>query len=334
MIRPLLLALLLLSLPRAALAQAPPDIEGYRFYAFLKLTTVGEEPLARLVRRELPEEPALWPEIEDWVAQQFPQALRGGRERILRADRELRLPMYRRPSPPPAPPPPPPAPEPPAEPIVGALIEAHDAITVQALHGATRRLSAVDNVRRGDTLSSSPRSSASLRLLDGTVILLRPDSSVQLREFRYARADGNAGALDIRLLRGAMRTVSGMIAKDPGSQYRLQTPGGSVQVRGTDYAVRWCPEAGACELDGEAVDSGLYAGVLEGGIDLPHTQGASPANAGDIVRVASPGQAAEPAPEMAALLFTAEELRLLPVKRGPDCRRGPRDSVLISGCGN
>lgn len=332
-----LLMLMAALLPLAGLAQPPPDIAGYRFYAFLNVDVTVEEPLPTLIRRELPDDPAIWPQVEQYVSREFPAAFTRNGSRILRRGAAIRLPMYRLPSqlaevaPAPLPPPPPPAP--PEEAIVGALIEADEAVRREASGGGQASIVAIDNIRRGDVLRTTPRSSASLRLLDGTMILLRPDSAVRVKDFRFARSDGNAGALNIELLHGAMRTVSGMISKDPRSKYLLETPGGSVTVRGTDYAVRWCPEKGACQLDGEAVDGGLYAGVLEGGIDLPNDQGASPANAGDIVRVASAGEGAVPAPEMAPLVFTPPELANLPRKpaTAATCRRGPRDN-LQGGC--
>ena len=336
-LHPLLLLIALATLlAGAARAQPPPDIAGYRFYAFLNITVGVEEPLPTLIRRELPEDPAIWPQVEQYVSREFPQAFTRHGSRILSRNAAIRLPMYRRPSeiavaapPPVAPPPPPP---PPQEAIVGALIEADEPVLREGIQGQRASILAIDNVRRGDTLVTTPRSAASLRLLDGTLILMRPDSAVQIKDFRFASQDGNAGALNIQLLRGAMRTVSGMISKDPRSKYLLETPGGNVTVRGTDYAVRWCPEKGSCQLKGEEVDGGLYAGVLEGGIDLPNSRGASPANAGDIVRVASVGEGALPAPEMAPLVFTPPELEKLPKKVVPKvettCQRGPRNNLL------
>lgn len=328
------LATLLPALPAAA---APPDIPGYRFYAFLTVEVQAEEPLPTLIRREMPEDPTIWPQVEQYVSREFPGAFTRPGSRVLSRRATIRLPMYRTPSqlaqvvePITAPPPPPPPVA--EEVIVGALIDADEDIDRQARGGQRQRIHAINNVHRGDTLSTGPRNSASVRLLDGTLILMRPDSAVLLKDFRFAEADGNAGALNIQLLRGAIRTVSGMISKDPRSKYLLETPGGQVTVRGTDYAVRWCPEHGACKLDGEPAKAGLYAGVLEGGIDLPHAAGASPADAGEVVHVASVGNPAAPALEMAPLVFTPPELELLPKRPKPktECRHGPRDAVVSS----
>ena len=332
--RPLLLLLLLAlaaGLPGLARALPPPDIEGYRFYAFLNISAVVEEPLSNLVRRELPEHPELWPRIEQYVRAEFPQAFASGRRGLLRRNAAIRLPLYRLPSQQATAAPPPPPPPEPEEAVVGALTDADETVQRQNSRGRRSDIRAINDIHRGDTLSTGARTAATLRLLDGTLILLRPDSSVLIKDFRFAQNDGHAGALQLALLKGSMRTVSGMIAKDPRSRYLMETPGGSVTVRGTDYALRWCPRADDCRLEGAAVATGLYAGVLEGGIDLANDQGASPANAGEVVRVAQPGAAAQPAPEMAALVFTPEELVQLPRPAKP-CQRGPRDTVVFEDC--
>ncbi len=317
-----MLSALLLAGP--ALAQPPPPaIEGYRFFAFLDVTTVIEEPLPNLIRREMPELPQAWYEVEKYIATYNPEAFTAPRSRVVKTGTSLRLPLYRKPSElvPMPPPLPPPVPEPlvapkPLESIIGALVTADGPVQVEGSLGQRHSLLAIDNVRRGDTLTTDARTEASVRLLDGTTLLLRVNSSVLLKEFRFSSKDASVGAINLKLLKGAVRTISGMIPKNPASQYALDTPKASLKVRGTDYAVRLCEAADHCEIDGEPAADGLYAGVLEGGIDLGNSAGSSPAEAGDVVRIDTPDASAVPAPEAASLLFNEEELKLLPVKRG------------------
>jgi len=212
---------------------------------------------------------------------------------------------------------------------VGALVTADCAVLAEGSLGQKRTMKAVDNVRRGDTISTDDRTEASVRLLDGTTILLRTSSSVLIKEFRFASGDSNTGELKLKLLKGAMRTISGMISKQADSRYALETPKATMTVRGTDYAVRICE--GDCVLDGTPAADGLYAGVLEGGIDLGNSSGSNPANAGDIVRVDTPELAPVPAPEAAALLFSEDELKLLPVKQDRCTRLVGQ--VAVRSCG-
>ncbi len=330
MIRPLralsLLIALLLGAPVFA-QPPPPSFDGYRFFAFLDVTTTVEEPLPTVIRREMPELPQAWYEVERYITAYYPNVFTTPRSRILKTGQSIRLPLYRKPTELAviAPPPPPPAAEPVVVPkaqeaIIGALIEADTPVVAEGSLGQRRSIIAVENVRRGDTITTDDRGAASLRLLDGTTILLRAGSSVLLKEFRFAKGDANTGVLNLKLLKGGMRTISGMIPKDPNSKYALETPKATMTVRGTDYAVRICEEADHCMIDGEAAPAGLYAGVLEGGIDLGNASGSNPANAGDIVRVDAPEVAPAAAPEAAPLVFTPDELKLLPRKAG-SCQR-------------
>ena len=319
----LLIALPLMLLAFAASAQPlPPAFEGYRFFAFLDVTAEVEEPLPTVIRREMPELPQAWYEVEKYITTYYPNAFTAPRSRILKQGASIRLPLYRKPSERPLPPPPPqlvlvepvvlPKPQ---EAIIGALVTADGPVLVEGSLGQRRSLSAVDNVRRGDTITTDNRTEASLRLLDGTTILLRTGSSLLLKEFRFAAKDDSNGVLNLKLLKGAMRTISGMIPKNAKSQYALETPKATMTVRGTDYAVRICEAGSNCVLDGAPAADGLYAGVLEGGIDLGNASGSSPAEAGDIVRIDTPELPPAAAPEAASLLFNEEELKLLPVKQ-------------------
>lgn len=335
----LLCLLLALSCGMPASAQPPPPtLEGYRFFAFLDVTTVTEEPLPTVIRREMPQLPQAWYEVEKYIASYYPDAFTAPRSRILKAGTSIRLPLYRKPSelmvslPPPPPPVAVVAPTPkPMEQIIGALVTADGSVQAEGSLGQRRELLAIDNVRRGDTLSTDARTEASVRLLDGTTILLRVNTSVLLKEFAFASKDGNAGTLNLKLLKGAIRTISGMIPKNPVSRYALETPKATMTVRGTDYAVRICE--GDCMLNGAPAEDGLYAGVLEGGIDLGNASGSNPAAAGDIVRVDDAAAAPTPAPEAAPLLFNDEELKLLPSKAAP-CLRAIGKATASQSCGS
>lgn len=336
----LLIGFLALLAATARAQPPPPAIEGYRFFAFLDVTAEVEEPLPNLIRRELPDLPQAWFDVEKYIATYYPGNFTTPRSRILKRGSSIRLPLYRRPADlvvaQPAPPPKLPvleaAPKPvPLEQIIGALVESDGPVLAEGSLGQRRDLSAIDNVRRGDTISTDNKTAASLRLLDGTTILLRAGSSVLLKEFRFAKGDTNTGVLNLKLLKGAMRTISGMIPKDANSKYALETPKATMTVRGTDYAVRLCEAGDGCMIDGSPAPEGLYAGVLEGGIDLGNASGSSPANAGDIVRVDTPEVAAVPAPEAAPLLFTPPELLLLPRKN--TCERDIGGGVTVNRCG-
>ena len=72
--------------------------------------------------------------------------------------------------------------------------------------------------------------SAQIRLEDGTDLLISPNSSIVIDEFVY-RGDDD-GAFGMKLVTGALRVVSGRLAKP---SYRVSTTVAQVGVRGTRY---------------------------------------------------------------------------------------------------
>lgn len=88
---------------------------------------------------------------------------------------------------------------------------------------------------------------------------------------------GNRGSRAFfRLIKGGFRAVSGLIGKADPNEYRVSTPVATIGIRGTDYVAVICDAA--CARDpilrdelpqaAEAMEGGLIAGVIDGGIGV------------------------------------------------------------------
>lgn len=73
--------------------------------------------------------------------------------------------------------------------------------------------------------------SAQIRLDDGTDLMLSPSSSIVIDAFVYS-GDGAEGSFAMSLVSGALRVISGRMAKP---SYRVSTAVASIGVRGTTY---------------------------------------------------------------------------------------------------
>ena len=73
--------------------------------------------------------------------------------------------------------------------------------------------------------------SAQILLDDGTDLLISPNSSIRIDEFVYA-GDGAGGTFSMSLVAGALRVISGRMAKP---SYRVSTAVAQIGVRGTRY---------------------------------------------------------------------------------------------------
>ena len=138
-------------------------------------------------------------------------------------------------------------------------------------------------VEVGDTVTTGPTGMAQVRLQDGGLLSLRYGSSMRIEDFRLpapapaavtpagpvsAAPTTQAGGRSVlRLLRGAFRTVTGLIGKGANDAYSVITPVATIGIRGTDYSAAFC--SGDC---GTTPD-GLYVGVSNGGVEVENNAG-------------------------------------------------------------
>ena len=92
-------------------------------------------------------------------------------------------------------------------------------------------------VFESDVLRTGPDGRLSVMFADDSRVSLGPDSELALTRFAYAPADAQLG-LGLRLARGALSYVSGLIAKLSPDAVRLQTPTSIIGVRGTHVLVK------------------------------------------------------------------------------------------------
>ncbi len=89
----------------------------------------------------------------------------------------------------------------------------------------------------GDTLVTGPDGSLGVILRDNSSLSLGPDSSLDIRQFLFAPAEGKLG-LVARISRGTMAYISGLIGKLAPEKARFETPVASIGIRGTRFAVK------------------------------------------------------------------------------------------------
>ena len=146
---------------------------------------------------------------------------------------------------------------------VGEVVAVRDAKEIPLRAGS--------EVRVGDTLRLGRDSNAQVRLNDESVIALRSETEFRIEDFRFRNDPASDNAL-FRLLRGGLRTVTGVIGRVNQDAYRLETPVGYIGVRGTHYTVVQCA-AECLNKDGSVAPSGAYGGVSDGRIGVVNQSG-------------------------------------------------------------
>ena len=122
-------------------------------------------------------------------------------------------------------------------------------------------------VFQGNQINTANNAELLLRLTDGTVLAVRPNSNFIVSEYRFNNADASQDNLLVKLLKGGFRTVTGAIGKKNPQRVRFHTPTATIGIRGTDFEVAVLDES---KKDAEA---GTYNKVFEGGTYLENNQG-------------------------------------------------------------
>lgn len=101
--------------------------------------------------------------------------------------------------------------------------------------GQSRALKKGDAVNESDTVTTGKGASAQIRMEDGGIIAVRPDSQLKFDSFVFTgEQDGNERSF-FSLLRGGFRAITGLVGQKNKANYRITTAGSTIGVRGTDH---------------------------------------------------------------------------------------------------
>ena len=95
-------------------------------------------------------------------------------------------------------------------------------------------------VLKGQVLMTDRTGSLGVTLLDNTVLSMGPDSELVIDEYAYAPGRSELRVL-IRMAKGTLHYISGVIAKLRPEGVSIKTPTGLVGVRGTELVLRVNP---------------------------------------------------------------------------------------------
>jgi len=108
---------------------------------------------------------------------------------------------------------------------------------VTVVRGEARSAAVVGGpLRTSDRVITGPQGTATLALLDGTVIEMGKGSTLDLAQFRFDSTTNEGGML-VNLGRGTLRMITGLIAKTQPENVKVKTPTAVIGVRGTDFIV-------------------------------------------------------------------------------------------------
>lgn len=92
-------------------------------------------------------------------------------------------------------------------------------------------------IQLGSVLRTGSKSSMGVTFKDETVMSFGPDTELTVDQYLYAPAQGKL-KLGSKLTKGSLNYVSGVIAKLQPDAVSVETPTGTIGIRGTQFVVK------------------------------------------------------------------------------------------------
>lgn len=173
----------------------------------------------------------------------------------------------------------------------GQITHLSGALLVRRADGQTRFLSVRSEVREGDILATPDNSYARVRFTDGSDVVLRSNSQLRIDQFKYEEQAPERDSIALSLIKGGMRSITGLLARRNADRYKLATPTATVGIRGTVFGAQFCNNdcAGIQAPSGRALENGLHLDVSDGRIVVTTQAGSREFGIGEFGFVANLG---------------------------------------------
>lgn len=164
---------------------------------------------------------------------------------------------------------------------VGKVLQLNGPLFAKKADATIMVLSVNSPVEEGDTLITENKTYASIRFSDDSEMILRPNTQFRISQYYFDQASPKDDKSFFDLLKGGVRSITGMIAKRRRDSYKMMTVTAVIGVRGTTYEARICEgNCGSCP-------DGLYLFVSEGIIGVSNNAGSLNVGLGQYAYVAN-----------------------------------------------
>lgn len=142
----------------------------------------------------------------------------------------------------------------------GTVTHVAGTLSAKKPDGTTRVLSPRSEVGSGDVISTERESHAQIRFADGGEVTLKPNTSLKLETFRFAKDKPKEDSFLTTLLTGGFRMVTGLVGSRSRNKLSVGTATATIGIRGTDFGVLVCQ--GDCPNLGDGTYSNTYDGTI------------------------------------------------------------------------
>jgi hypothetical protein len=172
---------------------------------------------------------------------------------------------------------------------VGEITHLSGATVARGADGRTRILSVKSTVNEGDLVATADNTYVRIKFSDNGEMVLRPNSQLKIDAYSFDAQKPAADNVLFSLIKGGMRSVTGLLARRNPSSYRLAAPTATIGIRGTHYGALVCNNdcGGISGPGGGTPANGLHIDVSDGVIVVTTRAGAVEFRIGEFGYVAS-----------------------------------------------
>ncbi len=212
--------------------------------------------------------------------------------------------------------------------VVGVVAHLSGPLLDRKADGSVKVLGLKSEIENGDVLVSEKNTYAQIRFVDNSEITLKPGTTFRIENFNYDAGKPDADSAAFDLVKGGLRSVTGLLGKRNKEKFLLKTPSATIGIRGTTFLAEIVPpppngmrvvdryefpdERGVNEkapqpagVQGKlpALAPGLHVSVTEGAIVVTNNGGAQGFQAGQFGYVPGLNQAPVIVPPNPSLQF-------------------------------
>lgn len=151
---------------------------------------------------------------------------------------------------------------------VGWAEKVKGSVSLEVIGEPARPLLVGDAIEEKARLRTGADGEVVVHFVDEALLVIRPNSQIDVNYYRFTAGD-HSSASAVRLLKGGLRFVTGLIGKLNREEVKIFTPMATIGVRGTDFDTLFL------EVPRDDADAGLYTCVTEGGTVLTGENGES-----------------------------------------------------------
>lgn len=209
--------------------------------------------------------------------------------------------------------------------VAGTVTQLSGPMMAKKADGKMKILALKSEIESGDTLVTEKNTYALVKFIDNSEITLKPGTTFVVEQFAFKGDQPDGDRASFSLIKGGLRSLSGMLGKRNKEKFALKTPVATIGIRGTYFIATFIPPivvsvapaasafvaprvinsaAPAVPAAGLTQPAGLYVTVLDGQIVLSNPAGQQNFTAGQFGYTATPATPPVIVPANPAVQFT------------------------------